>query len=154
MFLHVASDEDWGRLAACPVFSDIVDDERFKSAADRASLDDALAEAFADVFASESVSTWQTSLIPLGVGCVAVCEEQPARRVLTDPELARAYAVPASSPIFDDHLRLAPLVAFSRSSTRSPGSRSAGAATDAFLDELGYGVETVLKWRESGIIAG
>ena len=113
---------------------DLGADPRFASAADRAANDAALAEALARVFAERSRHDWQRDLTAADVACVAVTTDPPEVLLMSD-EVGRAagYITDVSHPLFDVHPRLAPVVAFSRSTTSARGADLCGSATDAVL---------------------
>ncbi len=153
VFLAAPQAKEWPRLvAALNDFADLEDDERFSTADGRNQFDEQLAKRLAAVFLRESAENWEKRLLAAGVGCVEVHEGAPARLIQVDPQLASEYATHAASPIFDEHLRFAPLVQMSRSSTRAPGGCLAGAHTSSVLQEFGYDVATIAAWHESGVI--
>jgi len=73
-------------------------------------------------------------------------------RLQTEPELIAEYCVTAQSPVFEEHLRLGPLVRFSRSVTKADGGCLAGDHTEAILAELGYGEKAIADLRERNIV--
>ncbi|MCW2831622.1 MAG: frc 14 [Aeromicrobium sp.] len=153
VFLAVPKPADWDRLMSAPAFSHLGADPRFVEADARHQHDDALAAELAEIFALRTAAEWEALLTPLSVGCVEVETTQPARLIQTTPELASVYATTAYHPVFDDHLRLAPLVGMSRSSTRALGGCLAGSSTRRILEELGYDEATLTDWLSRGIIS-
>ncbi|ORA12718.1 CoA transferase [Mycobacterium arosiense ATCC BAA-1401 = DSM 45069] len=153
IFLAAPQPKEWPALAAAlSAFTDLADDERFATPEGREARDSKLAEHLSEVFAKESAATWEKHLSAAGVGCVQVHDGAPARLLQVDPQLAAEYTARAFSPIFDEHLRLSPLVNMSRSSTLSPGGCLAGQHTDAVLREFGYDSEAIAKWQDTGVI--
>ena len=104
------------------------------------------------MFSKEPAAFWEAHLGAAGVGCVELYEGAPARLMQVDPQLAAEYAVQAVSPVFDEHLRLSPLVGMSRSSTRALGGCLAGQHTASVLEEFGYDDATIAKWQDAGVI--
>ncbi len=153
VFLAAPQPKEWQRLvAALQDATDLASDERFSTPAGRAEFDGELADRLAAVFAQHTADAWEKTLTASRVGCVEVHEGAPARLIQVDPELAAEYTTHAASPIFDEHLRFAPLVRLSRSSTRSPGGCLAGEHTSSVLTEFGYDRATIAKWQETGVI--
>lgn len=153
IFLAAPQPKEWQRLvAALENFADLANDGRFASPEGRAQFDQELAEQLGTIFRREPASTWEKLLHLACVGCVEVHEGAPARLIQTDPQLAAEYTASAASPIFDEHLRFAPLVQLSRSSTRAPGGCLAGDHTASVLQEFGYDDQTIKNWQETGVI--
>jgi crotonobetainyl-CoA:carnitine CoA-transferase CaiB-like acyl-CoA transferase len=153
VFLAAPQEKEWRRLvAALNDFTDLADDERFSTANGRDRFDQQLAERLAAVFLNEPAASWEKLMLAAGVGCVEVHEGAPARLLQVDPQLAAEYTTHAASPIFDEHLRFAPLVQMSRSSTRAPGGCLAGSHTASVLEEFGYDDATITKWQDAGVI--
>lgn len=153
VLLAAPQSKEWASLVrALREFIDLADDERFGSPEVRARFDDDLADRLAQLFMTESAGFWEAHLTAAGVGCVRVHEGAPARLIQQDPELAAEYAVEAHSPVFDEHLRLSPLVGLSRSATRAPGGCLAGEHTASVLREFGYDDATIAAWQDIGVI--
>lgn len=137
VFLAVVTDEEWSDLVDALDVPELRE-PRFATAAGRQEHDAELAEVLSDVFACRGAAEWEKLLLSLDVACVEASEVPPQRLIQEDPALAAEYATTCTSPVFDEHLRLAPLVRFSRSRTQSKGFHQAGDDTDAVLRELGY----------------
>ncbi|MGO9100065.1 MAG: CoA transferase [Mycobacterium sp.] len=153
VFLAAPQPKEWPPLvAALREFTDLTDDSRFATPEGRELFDDDLADRLAQLFTKESTSFWEEHLCAAGVGCVRVHEGAPARLIQVDPELAAEYATEAVSPVFDEHLRLSPLVGMSRSATRAPGGCLAGQHTTSVLREFGYDDATIAAWHDAGVI--
>jgi crotonobetainyl-CoA:carnitine CoA-transferase CaiB-like acyl-CoA transferase len=117
-------------------------------------LDDAeLVDALTAIFATRPAADWERDLTAADVGCVRVHEGCPQVLLQVDPALAAEYAVAATSPVFDEHLRPGPSVLFSRSLTRAEGFCLCGEDTDALLAELGYTVAQINELRGSKTVA-
>ena len=153
IFLAAPQAKEWQTLvAALRDFTDLGGDERFSTPDARREFDEHLAERLATVFVKESAEMWEKHLSAAGVGCVEVYEGAPARLMQVDPQLAAEYTVQASSPVFDEHLRLSPLVGMSRSPARAAGGCLAGQNTSSVLREFGYDDATIAKWQDTGVI--
>jgi crotonobetainyl-CoA:carnitine CoA-transferase CaiB-like acyl-CoA transferase len=155
IFLAAPSAADWRALTiALQPYADLGTDERFSTQKLRSANGEALQEALTCVFSKRTAAYWESLMCNLDVGCVAVSEESPSRQFQTDPRLLEQFATVATSPIFDEHHRLAPLVTFSRSATDAKGGCIAGQHTSAVMAEFGYTTAEIDKLRADGIIAG
>ena len=155
VFLAAPAEREWPELtAALADEMDLASDERFTTAESRTANDGALAEVLAGVFARRPAADWEKILTASGVGCVQAAEAEPGVVVQTDPVLAGEYTVSAVSPVFEEHLRVAPPFQFSRSITQAKGGCLAGEHTDAILRELGYDDEAIADLRARSIVAG
>jgi crotonobetainyl-CoA:carnitine CoA-transferase CaiB-like acyl-CoA transferase len=126
--------------------------ERFATPRARRENDGVLAEALGGLFAARPAAEWEHLLTKADVGCVEVTEAPPETRMQTVPELIEEYTATATSPVFDEHLRVAPPVRFSRSRTQAKGGCLCGEHTDAVLRELGFGDEEIADLRARRII--
>ncbi|MEZ0351961.1 CoA transferase [Mycobacterium sp. pR1184] len=153
IFLAAPQAKEWQPLViALQDFTDLAHEQRFSTPEGRVAGDDELARCLEAAFSKESAAFWERHLAAAGLGCVELYEGAPARLIQTDPQLAAEYAVTAVSPVFDEHLRLSPLVGLSRSEIRAPGGCLAGQHTVSVLREFGYDNETISKWQDSGVI--
>jgi crotonobetainyl-CoA:carnitine CoA-transferase CaiB-like acyl-CoA transferase len=155
--LAAPAESEWAELTAAladePAAARLTADPRFATPETRQEHDGDLAAVLAEVFATRPAQEWEDSLTAAGVGCVVVTEISPELHLQTDPELAEAYCATAVSPVFEEHLRLSPLVRFSRSRTQTLGGCLAGEHTDALLAELGHSPESVAGLRSRNVIA-
>ena len=153
IFLAAPQAKEWQALvAALSDLTDLADDDRFSTPDGRMEFDDQLSQLLEAVFIKEPAGFWETHLTAAGVGCVELYEGAPARLMQVDPQLAAEYAIQAVSPVFDEHLRLSPLVGMSRSSTRALGGCLAGQHTASVLAEFGYDDATIARWQDAGVI--
>jgi crotonobetainyl-CoA:carnitine CoA-transferase CaiB-like acyl-CoA transferase len=154
IFLAAPAPREWAPLAAAlSGDTDLARDSRFDSADKRAAHDAELAAALTEVFLRRPAADWEATLTAGDVGCVAVTEQAPEALLQTDPALAAEYATTVMSPVFDEHLRLAPAVRFSRSAAQARGACLAGDHTDTILNELGYDTEAIAGLRDRGVVA-
>jgi crotonobetainyl-CoA:carnitine CoA-transferase CaiB-like acyl-CoA transferase len=109
----------------------------------------------AGIFVSADQDEWEATLTSVDVGCVAL-STQRIERFFQSEEIGRAsgYVVEVEHPTFDRHLRLAPLVRFSRSLTQAKAGGLAGSATDDVLSELGRSAEDIADLRAREIVGG
>lgn len=154
VFLAAPKDSEWSALVdALEPYVDLAGDERFANADARRAHDGELVEVLAGVFAKRSKLDWERELQAHDVGCVEVTERN-SEAVLQSDEYHRAgYSVDAVSPIFDEHRRLAPVVRFSRSTTKADAGCTIGQHTDAVLTEFGYSAGQLADLRERNVIA-
>ncbi|MBJ7336509.1 CoA transferase [Mycolicibacterium sp.] len=153
VFLAAPGAREWEPLAtALQDHVDLAGDARFATAKLRAEHDLELRDALATIFAKKSAAQWETLLTRSDVGCVAVHMEAPSRQLQCVDELVAEYTVEATSPIFDQHLRLGPSTKLSRSDTDPRGGCSAGQHTTAVLTEFGYGEAELATLRRHGVI--
>jgi crotonobetainyl-CoA:carnitine CoA-transferase CaiB-like acyl-CoA transferase len=152
VFLAAPEPREWAPLAAALGSEPDLDGDRFATPEARRENDEALARTLAEVFARRSAAEWEELLTKADVGCVQVTERLPELMLQTDEALAAEYCVTATNAIFDEHLRMGPLVRFSRSSTKGDGGCSVGEHTDAVLSELGYDEGAIADLRERGVI--
>jgi crotonobetainyl-CoA:carnitine CoA-transferase CaiB-like acyl-CoA transferase len=111
-----------------------------------------LAAPLSEIFALRPAAEWERRLTAADVGCVEVAEVIPEFQLQADPELAAEYATTARSATFDEHLRVAPPVRFSRSATQAKGGCLAGEHTEALLRELGYDEAAIAGLRDRKVI--
>jgi crotonobetainyl-CoA:carnitine CoA-transferase CaiB-like acyl-CoA transferase len=155
VFLAAPAETEWPDLvAALSAEVDLGAGDRFATASARTENDAALAEILTGVFARRAATDWEKELTAAGVGCVQAAEAEPGVVIQTDPALAEEYATTAMSPIFDEHLRVAPPYRFSRSATQAKGGCLAGEHTDAILREIGYGDEKIADLRARAVVGG
>ncbi|WP_395111580.1 CoA transferase [Actinomadura sp. SCN-SB] len=152
VFLAAPADREWAPLVAALGAETELAGERFATPRARRENDGALAEALGKIFAIRPAAEWEGLLTKADVGCVQVTEAPPETRMQTVPELVDEYTATATSPVFDEHLRVAPPVRFSRSRTQAKGGCLCGEHTDAVLRELGYGDKEIADLRERKVI--
>jgi crotonobetainyl-CoA:carnitine CoA-transferase CaiB-like acyl-CoA transferase len=152
VFLAAPQAGEWDDLVTALAGEVDLGGAEFASERARRDHDARLADVLGEVFARRPAGEWEERLTEAGVGCVAVTEKRPEVLLQTDEELAAEYCVTAMSPVFDEHLRMGPLVRFSRSATRAEGGCTAGEHTDALLRELGYDDAAIADLRERDIV--
>jgi crotonobetainyl-CoA:carnitine CoA-transferase CaiB-like acyl-CoA transferase len=152
VFLAAPADREWEPLVAALGAEAELGGERFATPRARRENDGVLAEALGGLFAARPAAEWEHLLTKADVGCVEVTEAPPETRMQTVPELIEEYTATATSPVFDEHLRVAPPVRFSRSRTQAKGGCLCGEHTDAVLRELGFGDEEIADLRARRII--
>ena len=153
IFLAAPAADEWRDLVTALAEEVDLGDERFASEQSRRDNDARLAEELSEVFRRRPADAWEERLTKAGVGCVVVTEQRPETQLQTDEELSAEYCVTAMSPMFDEHLRMGPLVRFSRSATQAKGGCSSGEHTDAILRELGYDDGGIANLRDRNIVS-
>lgn len=152
VFLAAPTEAEVAALfAALESYAPSLSDGRFGTAPLRMAAESELARILAGVFSTRPAAEWERDLTALNVGCVQAHEGSPQKLLQVDTELAAEYASTATSPVFDEHLRPAAAVHFSRSRTRAEGFCGCGRDTDALLAELGYEPKEIDKLRSNGI---
>jgi crotonobetainyl-CoA:carnitine CoA-transferase CaiB-like acyl-CoA transferase len=154
IFLAVVTEPEWLALVgALRGQVDLAADDRFATAALRTANDRALAEVLSEVFSAGPKHEWEERLLAADVACVAVSTER-VERFLQGEQTGQpgGYVVEVTHPTFGEHLRLAPLVRFSRSATVAKPGVLAGQATDAILTELGYDAGAIADLRTRKIV--
>ena len=154
VFLAAPTAREWESFAkAMQSYVDLLGDERFADADSRAHNDDVLARLLEQVFLAKTKLEWERELTAQDVGCVEVTERNSGIVLQSDTCRDAGYSVEADSPIFDKHLRLAPLYRFSRSLTKASGGCTVGQHTAAILSEIGVDDNQIADLRSRGIIA-
>ncbi|MET0146676.1 MAG: CoA transferase [Ilumatobacteraceae bacterium] len=151
VLLAAPSPRDWSRLvAALGADSDL---GRFDDPETRQADPGGLAETLAAVFATASAVAWETRLRAAGVGCVEV-NTTSLEALLIDSPLGRdgGYVSDIVHPTFDEMVRQAPMIRFSRSSTQALPGVLAGQHTDAVLRELGYDDDAIADLRARKVV--
>ena len=153
VFLAAPQEHEWRRLVHALGEGAALGEERFATAEKRRANDAALVEVLEGVFAKGDQATWERELLAAGVACVAVSTE-PVEVLLQSDDVGQAsgWVTEVVHPTFDQHLRLAPLVRFSRSATQAKPGVLAGSATDALLRELGFDDAAIADLRADGIV--
>jgi crotonobetainyl-CoA:carnitine CoA-transferase CaiB-like acyl-CoA transferase len=150
IFLAARSEHDTAVLMeALKTHNSALAGARAISQSARTERDQALAYTLGVIFATRSASAWESELSAKGIGCVKIHDGAPQKLLQVDPEAAAEYASAATSPIFDDHLRPAAAVHFSRSRSRAEGFRLCGENTDDILREIGYDLGQIARLRDA-----
>jgi crotonobetainyl-CoA:carnitine CoA-transferase CaiB-like acyl-CoA transferase len=155
VFLAAPQEHEWRRLVhALEDRAELGGDERFRRPEDRRTNDAALIEALEPVFAKADAATWERELLAAGVACVEVSTD-PVEMFLQSKDVGHAsgWVTEVVHPTFDQHLRLAPVVRFSRSVTQAKAGVLAGSATDSVLGELGFDAAAITDLRARRIVA-
>lgn len=153
VFLAAAEPGEWQELVtAMKPYVELGSDPRFSTEESRQRHDAVLAEVLGGVFAGKPASDWEEELTRQDVGCVEAAEASAEKLMQGDDYVAAGFVVEAVSPIFDEHRRLAPMVSFSRSTTKADAGCTVGQHTDAILTEFGF-ADRIAALREQGVVA-
>jgi crotonobetainyl-CoA:carnitine CoA-transferase CaiB-like acyl-CoA transferase len=110
------------------------------------------------VFATRAAGDWEKALTAVDVACVEL--GPPAgglvMNLFEEGQLADQLGmlVKVRHPIFDEHVRTAELVSFSRSGARLGVGARIGEHTDLVLRDLGYDDARIAELREAGVVGG
>jgi crotonobetainyl-CoA:carnitine CoA-transferase CaiB-like acyl-CoA transferase len=155
VFLAAPAPSEWDDLvSALKPYVDLGADARFADEESRVAHDAELAEVLSGVFLTQAARDWETELCAVDVGCLEVRPGSPDVQLFADGGLGRTngWIADVEHPTIGEHPRLAPLVAFSRSSTVVKPSALCGAHTDAVLGKLGYDASRIAELRDAGVI--
>lgn len=139
VFVAAPRQKDWEALAEGLGGAELLDDDRFRTEADRRANDDALVAAIGELIAAKDAQEWEDQLTPAGIAVVKVFDGQHAAFTISDPVMRETgLVVQVDSPIFGPILRAAPPVRFSETPGRSAPGCTLGESTRTILTELGY----------------
>ena len=109
VFLALPSQEGWQLAMTAAGRTDLVEDPRFVSAADRATHDGELAAELETLFRTRPATDWEAAILDAGAGCVAVTERSQAETAVSDPHIREMGLVgEIEHPSFGPLLRYAP----------------------------------------------
>ena len=156
VFLATPSQASWDRFLSAlskDGLSATLHEARFATPEGRAENTDVLVTALSTLFASKSADAWEAELLPQGIGLVKVTTTS-IEAVMYDDAFGRAsgYVADTTHPTFDEYVRLAPYLRFSRSATQAPPAVLAGAQTDSLLREFGKNEETIVDLHSRKIV--
>jgi crotonobetainyl-CoA:carnitine CoA-transferase CaiB-like acyl-CoA transferase len=154
VFLAVVNDREWDALAdSLEPYVDLGADARFATKEARAVHDAELAEVLAPVFRTRSGADWEKDLTQRDVACV-VSSEESTDGILMSREVGAAsgYVSEVTHPTFDELLRIAPVIRFSRSETQALPGCLAGQHTEAILRELGMDAGRIADLQKRRVV--
>jgi crotonobetainyl-CoA:carnitine CoA-transferase CaiB-like acyl-CoA transferase len=154
VFLAAPREREWRAFTAAAGRDDLAGDERFKDVGSRADHAADLVGVLSDLFFTRPAAEWETVMTAADVACVEVAKG-PSHAVLMDEDgLGRelGMVVDVAHEIFEHHTRLAPLVAFSRSTTQARPAPIIGQHTDQVLREIGLTDGQIADLRTEGVI--
>ena len=156
VFLAAPTDQDWSRLVqAVSGHRALGDDPRFDTAAKRDANTSQLIDELSGLFAARTAEEWESELLPLGVGVMAIWKGMIEER-LYDPAFGAAsgYVTQSMHATFDEYPRLTPFIRFSRSRTEARPAVLNGAQTDSLLAEFGATSDEIADLKERGVFGG
>jgi len=143
VFLAAPQNDEWAALAAYLELDPTLEGD-----------DAALADVLSARFLTATSAEWELRLSAVDVACVEVATGPVEEVVWFSGGLGKTLDIvtEAHHAILDTYPRLAPLVRFSRSGTRTGGAPLCGDDTESVLAELGYDSERIAALRETGTI--
>ena len=148
IFLAAVQQHEWEALASAVEHEEWLTDARFATAAARATNDEELTDALAEIFATRSAGDWQAHLIDRGVPATRADEETFEEFVV-----ANVPHEPMTHPAFGDSWRRAPTSRFSGCEPVVPsGAPSVGEHTLSVLADLGYSDEECQELIDGGAV--
>jgi crotonobetainyl-CoA:carnitine CoA-transferase CaiB-like acyl-CoA transferase len=154
IFLAVRTERDWRSFIGVLGHPIIGSDERFAGRADRSAHDDELAELIGQAMLGRTAEQWEKAMGAADVACVEAVSG-PSHAVLMDDDgICRSLdmVTDVTHPVLERHSRLAPVLRFSRSTTRAEGAPSIGQNTDSVLIEFGVSPERIAELRADGVL--
>ncbi|HLF76380.1 MAG TPA: CoA transferase [Dehalococcoidia bacterium] len=155
LFLLVEEDEErWRKLVVQPRFASLDADVRFSSAKLRGQNADALAQALADIFATDRTESWLVMLESHGVPCAPVVEHYDRTFFEDVQPMVNGYSVAGDHANRGRVEHTGNFIHYGA----SPTTREAVAApllgqhTDAVLAELGYDAEAIARLRAESVV--
>jgi crotonobetainyl-CoA:carnitine CoA-transferase CaiB-like acyl-CoA transferase len=153
IFLAVPSQEEWQLAMTAAGRTDLVEDPRFTSPADRTTHDGELATELEALFRTRPAGEWEEAILGAGAGCVMVSERSQAETAVCDAHLREMGLVgEIEHPSFGRLLRYAAPAALSA----TPGRLAPGCViaqhTETILGELGYTEDEIAKLAADGAV--
>lgn len=152
LFLACPFEHEWQALCDALKRSDWAADARFSSSAARAEHDKELAEAIANVFATQPADDWEQLLTDKGVACVRADRDVGTFFEEHPQVAANRMTVEVDSPRFGKHLRHGAIVSFSDAVGRFAHGAFPGEHTERLMRELGYTDEQIADLHARRII--
>ena len=152
--ISAESDDHFTKLCNASGRTDLLNDARFATAAARGKHDAELISALEALFATESASHWERSLIAAGVGCVEANNDESSAAFWLEDEQVKAndLAPTARHMILGEYQRWGALVSFEKNQCTLGGGVIAGEHTDELLAELGFSTESIADLRARKIV--
>jgi crotonobetainyl-CoA:carnitine CoA-transferase CaiB-like acyl-CoA transferase len=151
--LVVRTEHEWRSLTTTLGLTELADDPRFATPADRRVNDDALAGALAARFTDKPAAVWEALLTDADVGCVAASMGGQPACTSTDPVLRETgLTVEADHPLFGKLVRAAPPLAFSETPGRVAPPCVRGQHNREILAEVGYSDVEIADLEQAGVV--
>ncbi|MBV8453460.1 MAG: CoA transferase, partial [Deltaproteobacteria bacterium] len=152
VFLACVFDREWKALCTAVNRPDLLVDDRFASATDRAKHDDKLAIELGKIIATRPADRWEQLLTVAGVACVRADTDVGAFLEEHPQAAANRMAVEVDSPRFGKYLRHGAIIDFSGAPGRLEHGSFPGEHTVRVMRELGYTEAQIAELRSRCII--
>lgn len=157
VFLSAGSQRDFERLCSGIGRPELVQDERFADASERAAHDSALATELAAEFAKRAARDWEEQLCVAGVGCVEAGPGPFARFAQREDWMRDAnfwsQVGPERESAIGAYERYGPTVCLSEDRPQLGGPSELGQQTRAILAELGLDEARIAELGSAGVVA-
>ncbi len=153
--LAAVRDEHWPAVCNAIRRPELVDDERFRTAADREERGDELTAALEAALACDSAGNWRRALDAVGVPCEVSMDTYDGETVLFDQELVDLGLVAEyEHPLLGRVRQFGNLITFSDTPGRQErAAPMVGQHTREIMLELGYDDATIDAYGGRGVVA-
>ncbi len=144
IFLGAPLQSEWERLVAELGLTEIAEDPRFATPADRLANDDALIAAMTARLVGESADDLETRLTAVGVCCVRAFDGSHSMFTIDDPVMRETgLTAEVEHPLFGQIVRHGLLAKLSDTPGRLAAGCLNGQHTEAILAEIGYSPDEI-----------
>ncbi len=153
--LVVPTDAEWTRFAEAAKRQSWQSDPRFTTLEARSANEGQLIDELTALFAERPATEWESLLVAVDVGCVAVREDSQSAFTLDDPVLrTTGRSLEVGHPLFGTVVRSGVPVDLSLTPGRARPGCVRGEHNLAVLQELGYSAAAIADLEASGVIFG
>ena len=153
VFLACPMESEWSALCKALDREDLLDDERFQSANNRADNEPALVGELSSIFAGKAPESWESNLTSQGIGCVRVEDSNMYNFFNNDDHVKmNNFTTDVCHKRFGKFWRYSPVLNFSKTPSKAGPGILRGEHTMPILIELGYTAEDVAKLKEKKVL--
>ena len=146
-------ESEWSALCKALDREDLLDDERFQSANNRADNEPALVGELSSIFAGKAPESWESNLTSQGIGCVRVEDSNMYNFFNNDDHVKmNNFTTDVCHKRFGKFWRYSPVLNFSKTPSKAGPGILRGEHTMPILIELGYTAEDVAKLKEKKVL--